>query len=60
MRKSPLPLFDSSHYIDNRSDYAYLTKEYVLSDIDIAIRFLRSYKDDDVAIDKKSHESKQF
>jgi len=43
MKKSPLALFDSLENIYVKHDYSYLSSEYDLNDINIAINFLKSY-----------------
>ncbi len=41
---TPLALFDSMENIHENNDFSYLTENYNLNDIKIAIRFLKSYK----------------
>jgi len=42
--KSPIPIFDSVDYLD-KQDFLYLDENYCLTDIKVAISFLKSYQD---------------
>lgn len=45
MKIIPLALFDSIENINDKNDYGYLSKNYDLNDIKLAVKFLSSYKD---------------